>query len=111
MEPARVVDVRGEFCPKPIIETAKAVKQVEVGEVVLILGTDRGIHSELPAWCKANGHELGDMVATDGHIEARGRREHEGGSRGVRTRSEAPARERYDGPEIPLASDSPLVSR
>lgn len=74
MDPARVVDVRGEFCPKPIIETAKAVKQVEVGEVVLVLGTDRGIHSDLPAWCKATGHELVDIAEKDALIEARVRR-------------------------------------
>ncbi|RMG11101.1 MAG: sulfurtransferase TusA family protein [Deltaproteobacteria bacterium] len=74
--PARVVDVQGEFCPRPIIETARAVKAVEVGQVVLVLGTDKGIHSDMPAWCRATGHELIDLQEREGIIEVRVRRAH-----------------------------------
>ena len=73
-EPAVVVDVRGEYCPKPIIETARAIKSVEVGEVVLVVGTDKGIHSDMPAWCKATGHELVALHEENDVIEARVRR-------------------------------------
>jgi tRNA 2-thiouridine synthesizing protein A len=72
--PARTVDVRGEFCPVPVIETAKAVKQVEIGEIVLLMSTDRGVQSDMPAWCKATGHELLDLVENEGVIEVRVRR-------------------------------------
>jgi len=71
-----VVDVRGEFCPKPIIETAKAVKRVEVGEIVLVLSTDRGVESDMPAWCKATGHELLGLATEGEVIQARVRRSH-----------------------------------
>ena len=73
-EPAKVVDVRGEYCPRPIIETARAIKLVEVGQVVLVVGTDKGIHSDMPAWCKATGHELLALHEENDVIEARVRR-------------------------------------
>lgn len=73
-DPARTVDVRGTFCPQPIIETAKAVKAVAVGEEVCVLGTDPGIKSDMPAWCKATGNELVSLEETDGVFEARVRR-------------------------------------
>jgi len=71
---ARTVDVRGELCPRPIIETARAMREVEVGEVVLVISTDRGMESDMPAWCKATGHELLGLAHSGDVIEARVRR-------------------------------------
>ena len=72
--PVRVVDVRGTFCPQPIIETARAVREVEVGEDVLVVATDRGLRSDMPAWCKATGNELVSLTEKEGVVEARVRR-------------------------------------
>ncbi|MDF1562169.1 MAG: sulfurtransferase TusA family protein [Deltaproteobacteria bacterium] len=57
----REVDVQGTFCPRPVIETARAIKEIARGEILRVVGTDRGMHSDFPAWCKATGHELVDM--------------------------------------------------
>lgn len=56
----RVVDATGEFCPVPVIEIARAVKDALCGEVVELRATDPGVESDLPAWCKATrNHWLG----------------------------------------------------
>lgn len=62
MEPSRTIDTSGSFCPVPIIETAKAVKEMEPGQILLVLATDPGIIGDMPIWCKGTGHE---HLATD----------------------------------------------
>lgn len=75
IEPARVLDVTGRYCPVPIIELAKALQDVEVGEVVLAISTDPGFRSDVPAWCKSTGNELLSLERNDERIEARVRRQ------------------------------------
>lgn len=55
--PDRIVDTRGTYCPVPILETAKAVKELGPGQVVLVLATDPGIETDMPFWCKSTKHE------------------------------------------------------
>jgi TusA-related sulfurtransferase len=55
--PARTIDTSGTLCPLPIVETAKAVKALAGGEVLLVIATDPGIALDMPMWCKATRHE------------------------------------------------------
>ncbi len=55
--PARTLDTSGTLCPYPIVETAKAIRAMEVGAVLLVLATDPGIALDMPMWCKATRHE------------------------------------------------------
>jgi TusA-related sulfurtransferase len=55
--PARTIDTSGKLCPIPIVETAKAVKTLAAGEVLLVIATDPGIALDMPMWCKATKHE------------------------------------------------------
>jgi len=51
----------------PIIKTAAAMKEMAVGEVLLVRADDRGVLVDLPAWCKMARHELLGM-AEDGDV-------------------------------------------
>jgi TusA-related sulfurtransferase len=55
--PARTIDTSGKLCPIPIVETAKAVKTLSAGEVLLVIATDPGIALDMPMWCKATKNE------------------------------------------------------
>jgi TusA-related sulfurtransferase len=55
--PARTIDTSGTLCPFPIVETARAVKGLEVGAVLLVVATDPGIATDMPMWCKATRNE------------------------------------------------------
>jgi tRNA 2-thiouridine synthesizing protein A len=55
--PDRTLDTSGSFCPFPIVETAKAVRALADGEVLLVIATDPGIATDMPMWCKATRHE------------------------------------------------------
>jgi tRNA 2-thiouridine synthesizing protein A len=56
-EPARTLDTSGKLCPFPIVETAKAVRALEEGAVLLVIATDPGIATDMPMWCKATRNE------------------------------------------------------
>lgn len=53
-----VLDMRGEFCPKPIIEMAKAVKVAAVGGTVEMWADDPVVEKDVRAWSKAARQKL-----------------------------------------------------
>ena len=55
--PARTIDTSGRLCPFPIVETAKAVRGLEEGAVLLVIATDPGIAQDMPMWCRATRNE------------------------------------------------------
>ncbi len=58
MKSDQTLDCFGLLCPMPIIQTAKKMKELKVGEVLEIVSTDAGIKSDMPAWCKMSGQEF-----------------------------------------------------
>jgi TusA-related sulfurtransferase len=56
-DPVRTIDTSGTLCPRPIVETAKAVKALAEGEVLLVIATDPGVALDMPMWCRATRHE------------------------------------------------------
>ena len=52
-----IVDCLGRPCPVPVIELAKAVLTVEVGEVVEVLSDDPAARVDIPAWCRMRSQE------------------------------------------------------
>ena len=55
--PDRIIDTSGRLCPFPIVETAKAVRTLSAGAVLLVIATDPGIATDMPMWCKATRNE------------------------------------------------------
>ncbi len=51
------LDCVGLYCPMPIIQTAAKMNQLEAGQVLEVLADDRGIATDMPAWCESTGHE------------------------------------------------------
>lgn len=57
MEADAKLDCYGLLCPMPIIQTAKKIKEMNVGEVLEVISTDKGIKEDMPAWCRQTGQE------------------------------------------------------
>jgi len=57
MKSDATLDCFGLLCPMPIIQTAKKIKELRIGEVLEIVSTDEGIRADMPAWCKMTGQE------------------------------------------------------
>ncbi len=61
------LDCRGMVCPLPVIELAKRIGDVEVGEVVAVASTDAAAAYDVEAWCRMRGQEyVGSDPAADG---------------------------------------------
>jgi TusA-related sulfurtransferase len=43
-----VVDVRGQTCPVPLVETRKALRKAKPGDVVQVVGTHPASKKEIP---------------------------------------------------------------
>jgi len=52
------VDVRGETCPVPLVETRKALRKASPGDIVEVIGTHPPSKKEIPMAVKALGLEL-----------------------------------------------------
>ncbi len=61
------IDCRDLPCPRPIIELAKALPSVEVGELLAVVARDPAARHDVPAWCRMRGQEyVGEETAEDG---------------------------------------------
>lgn len=63
---ARTVDTLGRRCPAPVIELAKHVGAVAVGEVLAVLSDDEAARLDVPAWCEMRGHQYAGEHPLDG---------------------------------------------
>lgn len=63
--PDRILDCRHLSCPLPVVRTAQAIKELDAGQVLLVMATDPGFALDIRAWSSRAGHDLVD-VAEDG---------------------------------------------
>jgi tRNA 2-thiouridine synthesizing protein A len=54
----RTLDCLKLLCPVPVIKTSKTVKEMQVGQVLLLLADDPGSKADMVAWAKQTGNEL-----------------------------------------------------
>jgi TusA-related sulfurtransferase len=59
------VDVCGETCPVPLVETRKAIRQAAPGDVIVVVGTHPASRVEIPMAVKALGLQLLSVEGTD----------------------------------------------
>lgn len=65
------LDARRLLCPMPVIRTQDKVKTLKAGDVLEVTCTDPGALSDIPAWCRINGHEFLDHQERDDEIVIR----------------------------------------
>jgi tRNA 2-thiouridine synthesizing protein A len=52
------VDCRGETCPVPLVETRKAIRRAQKGDIIEVAGTHAASKKEIPMALEAMGLEL-----------------------------------------------------
>jgi TusA-related sulfurtransferase len=63
----QVIDCRGLPCPRPIIELARHLTDVAVGQTLGVASDDPAARHDVPAWCRLRGQEYaGEEAAPDG---------------------------------------------
>jgi len=54
----KTLDCLHMLCPTPILKISKAIKEVEVGQTVLLLADDPGAKPDMETWTRRLGHEM-----------------------------------------------------
>jgi len=65
----RIVDARGSFCPGPLMELIRAIRESQVGDVIAVYSSDKGSKTDIPKWIEKAGHRLVGLDARDGYDE------------------------------------------
>ena len=54
----KTLDARGLACPRPVLESRKAIKSLKINQVLEIITSDPGSVSDIPTWARVSGQEL-----------------------------------------------------
>ena len=65
----RTVDARGSFCPGPLMELIRAIRESQVGDVIAVHSSDKGSKTDIPKWIEKAGHRLVALETRDGYDE------------------------------------------
>ena len=65
----RIVDARGSFCPGPLMELIRAIRESAIGDVIAVRSSDKGSKVDIPKWVEKAGHRLLALEAHDGYDE------------------------------------------
>ena len=52
------LDACNMLCPMPVIKTQNKINELDNGDVLTVTCTDPGALSDIPAWCRINGHKV-----------------------------------------------------
>ena len=67
--PTTTIDARGSFCPGPLMELIRAIREGAVGDVLAVISTDNGSKTDIPAWVEKAGHRLVGVFPHEGYDE------------------------------------------
>ena len=67
--PTTTIDARGSFCPGPLMELIRAIRDSQVGDVIAVLSSDKGSKIDIPKWIEKAGHRLLSLESHDGYDE------------------------------------------
>ncbi len=68
-ETTRTVDARGSYCPGPLMELIRAIREGSTGDVIAVYSSDKGSRTDIPKWIEKAGHRLVSLEARDGYDE------------------------------------------
>lgn len=66
---ARVVDARGSYCPGPLMELIRAIREGQIGDTIAVWSSDAGSKLDIPKWVEKAGHRLVGLETRDGYDE------------------------------------------
>ena len=58
VKPDKFLDCSGLLCPMPVVKTKRAIKGMEIGQVLEMIATDPGAVPDMEAWERQTRHEL-----------------------------------------------------
>lgn len=65
----RTIDARGSYCPGPLMELIRAIRESQVGDVLAVYSSDKGSKTDIPKWVEKAGHRLISVETREGYDE------------------------------------------
>ena len=62
------LDARRSLCPMPVIKTQDKIAELQIGDTLEVTCTDPGALSDIPAWCRINGHIVKESYESDDEV-------------------------------------------
>jgi tRNA 2-thiouridine synthesizing protein A len=63
----RTIDARGSFCPGPLMELIRGIREAAIGDVLEVYSSDSGSRTDIPKWVEKAGHGLLAVEAREGY--------------------------------------------
>jgi TusA-related sulfurtransferase len=67
--PTTTIDARGSYCPGPLMELIRAIREGEIGDTLAVISSDNGSKTDIPAWVQKAGHNLVGVWEHNGYDE------------------------------------------
>ncbi len=67
-ESGKTLDVRGLFCPSPVMQTNVELSKMHVGEILTVLADDPAAEDDISNWARRLGHEVVKMEKNGNEI-------------------------------------------
>jgi len=65
----RTVDARGSYCPGPLMELIRAIREGQIGDTIAVYSSDKGSKTDIPKWIDKAGHRLVALETREGYDE------------------------------------------
>jgi TusA-related sulfurtransferase len=65
----RTIDARGSYCPGPLMELIRGIRESRPGDVLAVWSSDSGSRVDIPKWVAKAGHQLVGVYPHDGYDE------------------------------------------
>lgn len=69
------LDATGLWCPEPVMLMHNRIRDMAVGDVLLVMATDPSTRRDIPDFCRFLGHELLEQEEADGTYRYRVRKQ------------------------------------
>ena len=67
--PAKIIDVRGLFCPEPVFRTKIEIERMTVGNILKVIADDPASEEDISRWVNRNGHQLIELKKNEKDLE------------------------------------------
>jgi len=63
-----VLDTSGLYCPEPVMMLHNKIRDIDSGQLLLVVATDPSTRRDIPKFCNFLGHELVAQSATEAGV-------------------------------------------
>ena len=64
----KTLDCKGLFCPMPLIKTKRAIKEIQVGQILEMVASDEDVLRDLEDWASQTQQDVLLVDKQPGHI-------------------------------------------